>query len=567
MFNVLAENAKKVWLELFIGGEIYTCKLKRIKDHHWRSTTYRLPPEKTVSYRYLIALPGSWIPFISSQELHESGPRTPSCRVNQYDVFKDPTDRYYFRNHFKGQLYYLRGMFLSVKEESVKDFLLDCEHLGFAKYTLTAQQRQEFFDMLKEVCVQKQLSPYQAMFITVLLGRVASQQRLSNYEKFSTSCADSILESIHYCNDSLLPSNSVQYLEAAARVIVPASSSPGYLCLLANFCLLIPTTCLLRLAKERCMNIREEFNLNQSILLIDIFLRSLAKLKPNSDNDLIRYIIYRNQSLSLLLYFYDKSRKMFQTTQELDREFLTAFTRHIEYSVSVLGNKPPELLQHWNTLDEKLRHSLSVEFTRVVLKKLNGPSSWWEKKRVQNLSTLLQKEEIWAGTEMFAIVQHLSTSVCEELCNLFFQLLCSREMSEWWSNLTEEERKRLCIKWLQSAIKKRRSWRMSGHKVIELLKDLERLFNTFQVHQDDILKDSLGDYIRERMREINLEYVLDSFHVVEKMPGAAKYYVQYIIEALHKNKDRAVHNIKSVLRTFGGGESANRNSVRIYVPK
>lgn len=564
MFNVLARNAKKVRLEMYIGGEMFTSKLKRFKDVHWKSSVLYISPEKEVKYRYVIT-PNHFLSWFS-QELYEQEQRSISSSVNQYDVFKDSGDTRYSQHEFEGNLYYISELYLLVRKESFKELLLDCELMGFDRYNLTYQERQQFSKWLKE-CTQVPLNPYQALFLIVLLGRVAIQKSFSGSEKLPSSTADAILNSIEECSASVLPSNSTKYLEAAARVLIPASSTPSYLYLLASLCWLIPTANLIRLAKERCINSRERLNPKQSCCLIDKFLRKLGKADPNPESDsMTSFVISRIQSFSILLYFYESWYKIFQSTRERDRMFFVAFTKHIDDAISADGDHQHELVQRWSSLDQELRHTLSVEFTKAIIKKLDGNSVWWKKQRTVNLCDLLLKEEIWSGKDMLPIIERLVKSGNEQLCNLFLQLLHSTHLKKWWSSVSNDKHKKLCTSWLQVGIKKRQHWRTSKEIVLELLKDLERLCSRYQLQSDDSLKDVLGEYTLKSILEMGLNCVLDAFHDVEELPDLAKkYYVQSVIELLRRKKD-VMCNIKDVLRTFGRVES-NRKPVGLYVPK
>ena len=567
---MLAPNAKKVWIELHTGGKKSVVKLEKFSGDHWKSEKLKLSPELNVKYYYVMtplpALMWKWWP--SSGNIHEQYQRSLSQGVSQYDVFHNPANRHYRQREFEGKLYYIDALYHLVSEESVKEFLMDCEYMGFDRHILTVQERQQFLKWFHH-CTQVQLNHHQALFLVVLLGRVANQVSFSSHNSISTEAADTILNLIQESHASTLPSNSGKYLEAAACVLISESSMPGALNLFANFCSLIEAPRLLNLAKEKCMN-PCSWSEHKSVYLIDMFLNKLAQNKPSRESDqMMKFVICRATDVTILLHLYKQSHRLFHSTQERDSVCADAFRKHVESAVSTSGDQYVALVKNWSSLDQELRQSLSGMFISVIVKKLNGSLTWWSKVRTQHLYDLLLKEEICSSKEMFQIVERLPKSENEDLCILFYQMLDSPKLTKWWSKLEREKQGKLCIAWLQTASKRRQFWRVSKLKVIEMFQDMERLCNTYQVDKDQIMKESLGKYLQQCMREVDLKDILNVFDEVDKLSEIAKKcYVQSIIDALQSKKEGIMSSIKDVLRIFGRQrQSANTKSTRLFVPR
>ena len=567
----MAPNATKVWIELYTDGQIFVVKLKKFSDNHWKSRVLKLLPELNVKYYYVMTpRPSSLWKWLQSSpnDIYEQYQRSLSQGVNQYDVFHNPEDRQYYQREFEGKLYYIDTLYQLVSEESVKEFLMDCEYMGFGRYNFTAQERQGFMKWFHR-CTQVQLNHHQALFLVVLLGRMAIQGSFSSHNSISTEAADTILNLIQESHASTLPSNSEKYVEAAARVIISESSTPGALSLIANFCSLLEEQRLLSLAKERCMNCCSRSE-HKSTYLIDMFLNKLAQNKLSRESDqMMKFVICRATNVTVLLHLYKQSHHLFYSMQERDSVYTDAFRKHIESAISTSGDQYVALVQNWSSLDQELRQSLSGMFISVIVKKLSGSLTWWSKVRIQHLYDLLLKEEICSRKEMFQIVELLLKSENEDLCLLFYQMLDSPKLTKWWSKLEREKQEKLCIAWLQTAFKRHQFWRVSKPKVTAMFQDMEGLCNTYQVDKDQILKESLGKYLQQRMREIGLKDILNAFDEVDKLSEIAKKcYAQSVIDALQSKKDGVMSSIKDVLHVFGRQrQSANTKSTRLFVSR
>ena len=542
-----------------------TVKLEKVNSNHWCLNGVVLSASDDFRYKYSVKFENSFAKkifnyFTNSENavFCEGKFRTLKWgTMQQFDIFKIPRDNHHPRRIFKGHLYFLKMIFNGLKGRflDLKDALIEMEHIGFGAPSYANDDKATFFKWISDE-VDADITPTQSAFLCSTIAQLTCRTGcISSFMNPKTATV--LLSRLQLLSKEMLSSSSLSFIKQLAPYLLRASTSQcGPLQYIKYFCNLDEVSEVLRTAQSLPGTYKEDQFENVAYGAIDV----ICKL-PNSDDrtKLIAFTVKKAATFKSLLRLYEYIDESHGPVDALEEVFVRSYHRCLSPS----SHRMQDLLEEdlWGSIPLSLKKQLAVPYCEALIEQIGRDISWTEE-RLKSLQVILQEEVIFSSAKGTQLLRCVSTSKDGRVRQQLVSFLNTVKTKGFWNNLGNGEREKLCVLWLESAVKATHSVNSSsrrelGDSVIDGLNTLEQIGETYLLSKDKELCSKLGNCLMILLDGVDFDTVLG---VYENMSASlSQFSEEWLLTlmktAVHKGIQGSTRDGKSkmkrLIQTFG----------------
>ena len=435
---------------------------------YWRSPQLFILPneQETFRYRYWVKYSKGLVDTVRSyvarkvtgkedeRTVLETHARNLNKGMQQYDIFRNPSDQSARSCIFRGQTFFIKLLFQKLENGGdLKELLMECEHVGFGHPSYQTAAVKQFLKWFEDA-IDNSRTPYQGIFFCSLLGQLVDRGRNwpADYtcSLLGSTFADSILSSIARCPYLALTQSSIRFIETVAEELFKAGSSKGCLLFIKYFCNHLDANYVMQVVDKLSSQTYTE---NQFEKHVSLLLTSLEKLTDCAICTMYSSYVVKSSPTIRCLWnlFYSISHCLPDLVQSLTKDFSTIYGTFISGSQ---GRKPGLLDPiFWSQVPEKLKNELASPFCNALADQVRLENTWsWSQEKLVRLKAVAVDRRLHSSDDFRHFAMGIMTHKCKEVVSLLPYLLKSNTYCCVWRNaFTYEEKENVCSHWLKTS--------------------------------------------------------------------------------------------------------------------
>ena len=439
-----------------LNGTI-TLSLERCSDdaRHWVSLPLYVDPDnkETFSYRYVVKFKEGIVRAVAAYLINTLTGRKDEKTVqekvgrklfkgtHQYDIFRNPTESYFSRSIFQGQMFFIQMLYHQLTEHDLKDLLIECEHVGFGCPSYSYEDVKCCQKWIQDA-VRNSITPAQGLYICCVLSQLLSPGNASYLlERLGCENVDLILSSFESLRNIPLPETSTRYIANVAEDLFKASSSTGPLLFIKYFCKVLDTQSIMlpvnKLSSE-CYT-EEKFDKDASLLL-DALKHCEEPMKCEK---YLWHVIQICPSVQCLWNLHSAMSHNFSAfVNHFSDEFLGMYCTFI----SISRAKRPNLLQpwFWSTVPDMLKEKIASPFCKGLAQQFASETKW-SKEKIASLKTVVIDTTFQSSDTYCQFLSSVLLSKQKEMEFFLPNLLTSKTfLPYWFDHVSEDDKTKFC---------------------------------------------------------------------------------------------------------------------------
>lgn len=532
----LTVNMEKIPMSNLDGGGTY-----------FKSHSIKIHPNEigNARYSYLVTYAPTRFQRLKSvfidQDLraHDTSPRK-LFGGNQYDVFKDPkeTDSRY-ECIFAGQFFFIKMLYGQVVEygNNVKDIMIECEHIGFGSLTFLPKEIKPFFIWVTS-SAKIGLNATKSAFLCALLGQFYKRSRgkcclAVDLGQDCKQTVDSLLIKLRDCNESCLPTSSLDFIKHIDSDLLEDSSFSSDLGYIVTFCHLFDSKTVI----DRMQMFQRTFA-NEFDEMAPNVVKRILQLRVKEDKErLINCVIMLSPnvpSLWKLSRFLESEKAMIGQADAIADRFKFFSTGHKKLDVFDKSV--------WHDAPSSLRGRIADPFANELKRRVEYPGTKLDEESLINL--ILDRDlQSGASAVLMDIMKILSKS--RSHLDAVCKILSSHNFMSFWTKSKEKDKEDVVCSLASSKLKS--STYMVSMRKDEVVKGFRVLEELFQIVCLSKHEDLLAKCICQEMQRRGLKSIVDAYDEIQRSVGTVgkEWYLKMLVNTV--SIEQARPDVKSKL--------------------